>query len=748
MRKLMWFTIGFTAACAAGIYGFSGSWLALLCLPFFAFAGLTFVWKGKTAEILRLIFLGCGIAFLWVWLFHGVYLSNVQALDGEKEIYTVQITDFSEPTDWGVGAEGKIKLEGKTYRIRVYLPDKVNLAPGDSLEGEIELATTFFGGSASAFHSANGVYVVGYVSEDYSVLTADKVPILCYPAVMRRHIQTILQNAFPTDTYAFVKALLLGDRSDLDYGTLSSLSVSGIRHVVAVSGLHVSILFSLVFMIFGYRRVATPLLGGLLLLLFAAVTGFTPSVVRAGIMHGLMLGAMAFQKEYDPPTALSFAVLSMLAVNPMAVTSVGLQLSAGCLVGIFLFSSPIRNFILSDSFLGSPKPKTLKGTLKVWFASSVSMTLSTWITTSPLCAVYFGTISVIGVLTNLLTLWLITLIFWGILVVCVFGAIYLPLGQCIAWVLSWPIRAVLAVAEIFASFPLAAVYTKSTYIVVWLVFCYLIFAIYLLMKKKHPWLLAFCVLFSLTTAIAASWLEPRLDDYRFTMLDVGQGQSILIQNQGKTYLIDCGGDLEESAADTAVHTLLSQGVTQLDGVIVTHYDNDHAAGVAYVLSRIPARHLYLPDMPDTGKNRQMLTDLGGNQITWIAPESTISIEDSDITLYTTAQKKTDNENSMCVLFQPGNCDILITGDRGPSGEKTLLAYTDLPDLEVLVVGHHGAKGVASFDLLSKTRPEIALVSVSSDNIYGHPAQDVLERLQLFGCKTLCTSQEGTLTIRG
>jgi competence protein ComEC len=158
--------------------------------------------------------------------------------------------------------------------------------------------------------------------------------------------------------------------------------------------------------------------------------------------------------------------------------------------------------------------------------------------------------------------------------------------------------------------------------------------------------------------------------------------------------------------------------------------------------------LYLPDIPDAGNNRQVLTDLGGNQITWIAPESTVSIKDGAITLYATAQKKTDNENSMCVLFQPGNCDILITGDRGPSGEKALLAYTDLPDLEVLVVGHHGAKGVASFELLSKTRPEIALVSVSSDNIYGHPAQDVLERLDLFGCRTLCTSKEGTLTIRG
>ena len=256
------------------------------------------------------------------------------------------------------------------------------------------------------------------------------------------------------------------------------------------------------------------------------------------------------------------------------------------------------------------------------------------------------------------------------------------------------------------------------------------------------------MLFSLTVAVAASWLEPRLDDYRFTMLNVGQGQSILLQNQGKTYLVDCGGDLDEAAADAAAQTLLSQGITRLDGVIITHYDNDHAAAVAYVLSRIPADWLYLPDIPDSGKNRTVLEELGEGNITWIPPESTVTVVDSGITLYTTKLRNSDNENSMCVLFQPGNCDILITGDRGPSGEKALLEHADLPDLDVLVVGHHGAKGAASLPLLSQTKPEVALISLSEGNPYGHPAEDVRERLALFNVQILRTDQHGTILIRG
>lgn len=748
VRKLMWFTVGFTAACAVGIYAFCGNYLVLLCLLLFGLAALCFAWKGIAAQILRLVFLGCGAAFLWVWLFHGFYLVDAQKLDGQKVECSVQIIDYSEPTDWGIRADGKVKLEGKTYRIRVYASQIDSLSPGDTVEGVFELSATFAPDTEISYHSANGIYLLGKLSEVTNISVPGKIPLVCYPAVLRKDIQEILKKSFPEDTAGFAGALLLGDRTGLEYPTLSALSVSGIRHVVAVSGLHVSILFSLVVLIFGYRRFVTPIVGGLLLLLFAAVTGLTPSVVRAGIMHGLMLGAMALQKEYDPPTALSFAVMTLLAVNPVVITSIGFQLSVGCLVGIFLFSGPIRQFILSDKCLGSPRPKTLSGKLKHWIAGSVSMTLSTWITTTPLCAMYFGTISLIGVFTNLLTLWLITLIFWGILVVCIMSVIFLPLGQIAAWLLSWPIRFVLQIARLFASFPLAAVYTESVYVVVWLVFCYVLFIAYLLMKKKHPWVLAFCMTVSLVIAVAASWVEPKLDDYRFTVLDVGQGQSILIQSRGKHYLIDCGGDLDEAAADKAAQTLLSQGITRLDGVILTHYDYDHAGSVAYVLSQIPANEMFLPDIPDSGKYRAALEKLGGNTITWISPDSTRIIEDTGITLYTTKLQNSDNENSMCILFQPGNCDILITGDKGPSGEKALLAHTDLPDLEVLVLGHHGAKGVATLELLTKTRPEVVLVSVGADNLYGHPAQDVLERLELFGCRVLRTDTDGTLTVRG
>jgi competence protein ComEC len=107
----------------------------------------------------------------------------------------------------------------------------------------------------------------------------------------------------------------------------------------------------------------------------------------------------------------------------------------------------------------------------------------------------------------------------------------------------------------------------------------------------------------------------------------------------------------------------------------------------------------------------------------------------------------DNENSLCVLFDTEKCDILITGDRSSFGERMLLRSRTLPDVDILVAGHHGAADAASEELLRAVRPETVLISVAQDNIYGHPAASLLQRLNDFDCAVYRTDQNGTITIR-
>jgi len=747
VRKLMWFTVGFTAACAAGVYLLTGFWyllIGLFCL--FGFAALLCV-RTKPAKTVAITLLGCVVGFIWLWGYDSLYLSGARACDGETIPITVVASDYSYAPNYGQAFDGRVELNGRTYQVRCYLNEDRKILPGDVITGEFRLRYTAGGQREPTYHQGKGIFLIAG-QESEVMITVGEPRFWDFPAVWRQKIINLIESAFPADTAGFAKALLLGDSTDLNYEQDRNFQVSGLRHVIAVSGLHVSILFALIYMAFGRQRVLNAIFGIPLLVLFAAVAGFTPSIIRACTMQILVLLAMLTDKEYDPPTALSFAVLMILGVNPRAITSVSFQLSVGCMIGIFAFSEPLRQYFLSFGKLKEKaKGKSANAKLIRWFTGSVSVTLSAMTVTTPLCAIYFGMVSLVGILANLLTLWVISFIFYGIMAACVVSAICLPMGKGIAWLISWPVRYVLGVSGLLADFPLAAVYTDSVYIVFWLIFTYVLLAAFFILKKKNPAIASAGIIIGLCICIGLSWLEPRLDTTRVSVIDVGQGQSILFQ-QGRThYLVDCGGDHAGITADTVSNFLLSQGIFRLDGIILTHYDADHAGSVLNLLTNVEVDGIYMPDIHDTNGLRDVIEATCPNKVRLIAETYKITTDNGKITLYPASAEANDNESSVCVLFQAENCDILITGDRSKAGERALLEQVQLPKLDILVAGHHGSNTATSLELLMTTQPAAAVISVAENNLYGHPRPEVLDRLSRFDCQIYRTDLQGTIIFR-
>ena len=407
-----------------------------------------------------------------------------------------------------------------------------------------------------------------------------------------------------------------------------------------------------------------------------------------------------------------------------------------------LFSEPIKQWLLK--FFPKHYTGKMRKKLVGWLTSSLSVTLGAMSLTTPLSAYYFGTVSLVGVVTNLLTLWVVNLIFNGIVVVCLLALLSVKLASAVAWVVSLLMRYVLVVSKLLASLPLAAVYTRSDYIVGWLVLCYLLLMVFLLSKKRKPLVLACCATIGLCAALCFSWLEPLTDDCRVTVLDVGQGQSILLQSEGRTYLVDCGGDDDEDTADLVAETLLSQGVSHLDGIILTHGDRDHAGGVQYLLSRVTAEFVMYP-ATDALDDAILARD--EIKLIPVSNDWQIRYGTSEIRIYGPTFVSESNENSLCVLFCTEKCDILITGDRGEFGERMLLREAELPDVELLIAGHHGSKYSTSAQLLTAVKPETVIISAGADNPYGHPARELLQRLQEFGCEIYRTDKNGTIIFR-
>ena len=728
----MWFTIGFSAACIVSAYLLTGIWLALL--GGVCFAGLVgaLCIKSDRSRIVACALFGCVIGFLWLIAFDKLYLQPVRQMDEQTVVLRVEVTDYSKPTAAGIAVEGKTKLDGKPYRLQLYLNIYDSLSPGDVLESSFLLHYTGSGTTSPTYHQGKGIFLLAYSKADIKIEHSQEIPIRHFASVLRHRILSLLDAIFPADTAPFAKALLVGDTEGLPYETVTALKTSGVYHIVAVSGMHVSILIALVCTLCLRRRVLTAVVGIPVLCLFAMVAGLSPSIVRAVVMQILILLAQLTDQEYDPPTALSAGVLLLLATNPLTITSVSFQLSVGCILGIFIFNQRIHDYLLKKTPLGPAKGDGRKAKLTRWAVASVSVSTGATLVTTPLCAVYFGSVSIIGLLTNLLILWSISLIFYGIMAACLFGIIWLPFGIGISWVLSWPIRIVMWVTDMISRVPVASVYTSSIYIVAWLIFAYILITVFLKTKKKHPWLMTCCLLIGLAGATLCSWLEPRMDDFRFTAVDVGQGQCLILQYDGKYYMVDCGGDTGDKAADKASQLLLSQGVFRLDGMIITHYDEDHAGGADQLLSRIPADVIYLPIMNGDNRLRDELSQKYSDKIQWV--EDTLPINEAEITIYPSNEREDANESSLCILFQPEDCDILITGDRSFDGETELINQVALPDLEIIVAGHHGSKTSTSWDLLNVTRPDVAIISVGADNRYGHPTWETLERLGLFGCE--------------
>ena len=313
MRKLMWFTLGFGAACAWGAYCGNRYGLAVLIAAGILAALLTVAQReNKPCRAAAMLCIGIAVGTGWFGAFDMIQLSAPRMLDQQTVQAYIRASDYSRETDYGYAVDGQINLDGKLYDVCAYLnatDEPLQIVPGNMISGEFRFKVTTDGKPGnSTYHQGNGTFLLAY-QRGKTEISPGETTNKDLPAVLRHRILNILEQTFPDDTVAFAKALLLGHTSDLSYEVDTAFKISGIRHIIAVSGLHISILFSAIYLLSGKRRGLTALLGIPVLLLFAAVTGFTPSVTRACVMQILMILALLLDREYDPPTALSFAVL-------------------------------------------------------------------------------------------------------------------------------------------------------------------------------------------------------------------------------------------------------------------------------------------------------------------------------------------------------------------------------------------------------------------------------------------------------
>lgn len=727
MRRLFWFSIGVALSCALLLWRlWDGSMvlfgLTLLLGTAAAWLSGRFRWVRYPAAVLLGMALGSGLLLC----LQRTYYTPLLSLDGQTLPAALVAQADSVPGQYGQSVRAEMESGGRRYSVRAYLGEGQTAKAGDVLRGSFKIQVTLPGGSKeNTVHTGRGIFAMVSPKGDVSIETGQENSLRYLPQRLGAAAKTAVEDSFPEDTAAFAKSLLLGDTADLSYAEETALRVSGIRHIVAVSGLHVAILFGFLWLLCAKRPWPAFLIGVPLLALFGTMVGGAPSVVRACLMAALLVLSRLTRRSYDPLTAWAFAVLWLLLGNPFVIAAAGFQLSVLCVLGILLFQRPISEG-LSRLFQKLPKGKAL--------ADSLAVSLSATALSLPVSVYYFDTASLIAPVTNFLILWMVPFLFGGILLVCILGPAFPVLGTALGWLTAWPIRLVLWAAGGLSKLPMAAVYTCNPYVVYWLVGVYALIVLWRVFGRRGGWLYASAGVVSLAVITVLWGLGPRTDDCRLTVLDVGQGQCLLLQSRGESALIDCGGYSDTVSADKAWQMLRSQNFYNLDLLLFTHFDRDHFGGAENFLTQIPAEGAILPGPSE------------------LLPGGFVVTEDCELPFgagilrfypYTGGNK--DQENSMVILFETENCAILITGDLDAAGERRLVREHSI-SADILLVGHHGSKTSTSQDLLDAVQPELALISVG-ENHYGHPTQEVLDRLEQAGCTVRRTDQEGTIIIR-
>lgn len=669
---------------------------------------------------------------------------------GAASDFTATVCDWPQATERG--ARVTVELEGY-HRARAVLYGEAELLaarPGDTVTGTAQWQSAAHFDSDDVTHfNARGVYALLYGREDVRLSAGDGDALRWLPQragkAFREKVAAIWDDARVS---GFLTAELTGDKSAMDDGDYLAMQETGLAHLFAVSGLHCAFLVTLLALLISRRQRLLCAVTIPLLLFYMVMVGMSPSVVRACIMQIFLLIAPLFRRGSDPLTSLAAALLVILLCNPFAAASVSLQLSFSATLGMVLLSPRLYK-LLTGWYKGKCRPLR---TALCFVAANLSATLSAVVFTAPLTAWYFRIFVLVAPLSSLLAVPVAGWSFMAAFVTVLLGFVWLPLASLLGWI-SWAlVRYILWIANGMMSWRYHAVYFTNPYLIYWLLFLYAAFiGCAATPDGKRKYLLASAL--SVLTLTAAIWVNRQ--DYQYGVLtaltlDVGQGESVILTSGGETALVDCGSSNSyKDPGGLAADTLHSMGVRELSAVVVTHYHADHTNGLYEMLRRIPVQTVYLPDIEDEYGVRERLVSLAeekGAQVTYVTKETTDTLGDTVLTIYPPVQSGGDlNELGLTALASTGDFDLLITGDMSGSTEKKLVETYALPDIEVLVVSHHGSRYSSNIRFLKAVMPEAAVISVG-DNNYGHPSEETLQRLLAVGADIWRTDQQGTIRI--
>ncbi len=613
-------------------------------------------------------------------------------------------------------------------------------------------------------------------------------------ANVRQKISCLIDQVNNKDQAAILKALIIGDKSEIRASIRESFSRAGVSHLLAISGLHIGIVAGVAFLFFSWvlsffkvflwhawTKKGAAILSIIPVVMYGILSGMSPPTQRAVIMVSVFLAAFIFEKQHDPFNTIAIAAMLILIIHPPSIFSVSFQLSFAAVFSIIYGMALI--YKKSDNQSAHNKTIFAIACAKLFTFSLVSAFAI--IGTIPLVMYYFNQISLAGIITNLfavpLTGFIIVPLGLFSLPACLFSIDLALLSiRASGYMLGFVLKAV----KFIACLPWAAYKTLTPscfeICLYYLIFLTVLRIIHNIINSKKIFPdktnikagIPVLALFFLLTAGCCDllyWLNRRIlhDDLRVTILDVGQGSAALVElPKGECLLVDGGGFSDNAIFDMGAKVLAPflwrNKILTINTIILSHPNSDHLNGLIYI-----AKHFNVQTVLSNGEEadtlgyKEFVAAINKNKIEMCEfRQLTRKQNIGKVTLeilypppeYSEKKHKEKwrdlNNNSVVVKISYGAVSFLFPGDIEARAEQELVAINGgRLRSRVLIAPHHGSKSSSTSAFLRSVRPEWVIISSGFNNRFGFPDPEVIDRYKLLGIRILCTSQNGALILK-
>lgn len=555
-----------------------------------------------------------------------------------------------------------------------------------------------------------------------------------------------------------IQAVLLGYKGNLDADIKQLYKEGGMLHIMTISGMHISMLGMGCVCLLKKLRVpakVAAVIATVVVALYGRMIGMQVATLRAVIMFGMRMVAKLLGRTYDAKTALGVSAASLLLLQPMYLFHSGFLLSYGSVLGMVVITPEL-------SKLWDIKNKFAKGLVTRLIAS-----LGILLATLPIQLYFFYEYSLYSILINFIVLPLLPYVVGVAVVVLV-----LPVGaESLAWIVERLLGFYEWVCKFFEKLPAHTIVAGAPK--VWQIAGY-----YVMLAACFIWLdclrrkenkldaskvrKGVPVVGVLSSVLFILFWRP-LEAFQCHFLSVGQGDCAVIRERDRTYLVDCGSSSQKKVAEDVLLPFLKYyGVSEVDGIFLSHADEDHINGVVqwleeYEHSHVKIQSVVLPALDVEMLRKEfgevlMLCDIWDIPVFTLREGDKLSVGKLIINVLSPsmniAQNKAQdsNECSQVLFLEYESNQILFTGDIGANTEADLLHALKGKEITILKVAHHGSKYSSSEAFLNAIKPKIAILSYGVGNRYGHPHKEVLERLSENQTFVIETAKSGAVKI--